>query len=240
MVKPTTPQVVRFSPLVSVLKTPKKGGVAAFVPQSTVSRHPSRGTRTTRTNDTRRGDTGDLSALYRELDGIEQDDIRKARKGDPMDEDDPLDWDEETTLAAMFEDKDVDVDEREELAALAEQLKEPMNAEAQKLRQHLRNAVIPAMQRIKEVHDKMEDEVDVSFGTGILAFDDACKGAEAKAIRDEDELKTAYRLMKALLFPIVQRNTEKLVGELQDAYHRREQLWATFEADLEQTGILAS
>lgn len=122
----------------------------------------------------RKADYVDVSSLYRELDVIERDDVRKSRNGEPMDEDD-LQWDEETTLAAMFEDKyvhtsgtlvlttdacvrTVDVDERQELIALAEQLQEPMTAQAQKMRQHLRGSVIPAIERIKQVHDEMEDE----------------------------------------------------------------------------------
>lgn len=52
----------------------------------------------------------------------------------------------------------MDVDDREELAALAEQLRGPMNAQAQRLRQHLKGTIIPAIQQIKQVHDKMEDE----------------------------------------------------------------------------------
>lgn len=36
----------------------------------------------------------------------------------------------------------------------------------------------------------------MSFGKGVLVFDDACKRVEAKALRDEDELKSAYNQMK--------------------------------------------
>lgn len=50
------------------------------------------------------------------------------------------------------------MDEREELVALAEQLKAPMNAQAQRMKQELRDAVIPTIQRIKQVHDRIEDE----------------------------------------------------------------------------------
>lgn len=112
----------------------------------------------------------------------------------------------------------MDVDDREGLAALADQLKAPMDAQAHRLRQHLKEAVIPAVQKIKQVHDIMEDEgtslymriyrggsltldcaVDVSFGKGIIVFDDACKRVEARALRDEDELKTAYHKMQVCL-----------------------------------------
>lgn len=34
--------------------------------------------------------------------------------------------------------------------------------------------------------------VDLAFGTGLLTFDEVCKKVEAMAIRDEDELRTAY------------------------------------------------
>ena len=52
----------------------------------------------------------------------------------------------------------MDVDEREELAALADQLKGPMDAQAQRMRQHLKGSIIPAVQQIKQVHDRLDDE----------------------------------------------------------------------------------
>lgn len=66
------------------------------------------GTRSTpgsRVDVTREDDYADVSSMYRELDGIERDDLRKARKRDIMDQDDLFGWDEESTLAAIFEDK---------------------------------------------------------------------------------------------------------------------------------------
>ncbi|THH26600.1 hypothetical protein EUX98_g7587 [Antrodiella citrinella] len=175
-------------------------------------------------------DMVDMSALYRELDGLDRNTSRKTTRSRVVDvvDDDTMDWDDETTLAAIFEDKAVDVDEREELAALADQLKVPMTALGQRMRQHLRGAIVPAIQEIKQVHDRMEDEVDTSFGKGILTFDDACKRVEAKALRDEDELKSAYHEMK--------HKMEKLSERLKDAHSRRNRLWTELEENLEQCG----
>ncbi|KAH8106882.1 hypothetical protein BXZ70DRAFT_915472 [Cristinia sonorae] len=226
MVKPATPQVVRFSPLVSVRRSPfKGGGGSAFIPQGATrnATHPSI---KNRFDTSREDDYVDMTSMYRELDGIERDDARKTHKREPMDDDDLLDWDEESTLVALLEDRDMDIDEREELAALADQLKGPMSAQAQRMRQDLRGAIVPAIQQIKKVHDKLEDDVDLSFGKGFLAFDDACKRVEAKVTRDEDDIKTAYHEMK--------QNMEKLMDQLRDAHRRRDELWADFEGKLGQ------
>lgn len=61
-------------------------------------------------------------------------------------------------LLDLLVNRAMDVDEREELAVLADQLKGPMNAQAQRMRQHLKGAIIPTIQQIKQVHDQMEDE----------------------------------------------------------------------------------
>lgn len=51
----------------------------------------------------------DVSSLFRELDGIEREDSRRTqsrKRGMMVDDDtDDSDWDEEDTLAALFEDK---------------------------------------------------------------------------------------------------------------------------------------
>ena len=43
------------------------------------------------------------------------------------------------------------------------------------------------------------DQVDISFATGLLAFDEVCKRFETMAVRQEDELKTALARLQVCL-----------------------------------------
>ena len=89
-------------------------------------------------------------------------------------------------------------------------------------------------------------EVDISFGTGLLAFDEVCKRFEAMAIRQEDELKIAYyrlqvgvcvRDFQEFCLPFAPQDRSRILFEqLEDAYTRREKLWSDFEANIEECG----
>lgn len=127
MVKPTTPQVVRFSPVVAVHRSPPKSTGMFSISDSihivaltsvlgnfsyTNPGNARRGTRFTskgRVEATRNEDKdyldGDVSTMYRELDRIACDDSGNASRRITKDEGNLLDWDEESTLAAMFEDQ---------------------------------------------------------------------------------------------------------------------------------------
>ncbi|EMD38075.1 hypothetical protein CERSUDRAFT_49181 [Gelatoporia subvermispora B] len=143
-----------------------------------------------------------------------------------------MDWDDEKTLVAMLQEKLPDEDPDSELLALVERLKAPMTAQGQRERQFLLDTLVPVIRRAKDVHVTLDDKVDVEFGTGLLAFDEVCKKTEALAIRDEDELRTAYLGS--------QNNTKHLLGRLTDAYARRDELWTRLEEDLAQCGTFDS
>ena len=73
--------------------------------------------------------------------------------GDDDDEDDEEgDWDDED------DDEDDDDDEEEDLIALAEQLRTPIAAQGQCLKQHMKDTVIPAIQQVQKVHETLDEE----------------------------------------------------------------------------------
>lgn len=121
------------------------------------------------------------------------------------------DWDEETTVVAMLRNEWVYArwlyfkiivltplhfrhgDSKEDrLFALADNLKIPINAHGLALKQHLVQTLVPAAKKLKAIHATLETKVDVPFEAGLLAFNDASRAMENSAIREEDELKTAY------------------------------------------------
>lgn len=46
----------------------------------------------------------------------------------------------------------------EDLAALADRLKTPMSAQSQQLKRYMVETIVPAVQRVKKVHDTLEEE----------------------------------------------------------------------------------
>ncbi|KAI0748676.1 hypothetical protein C8Q80DRAFT_1173074 [Daedaleopsis nitida] len=150
-----------------------------------------------------------------------------------LDEDvDMGDWDDESTLVAMFQDSASEADEEEELLSLVEGLKGPMAAQGASLKQYLKDTLLPAYNDIKATHAELEDKVDLEFGAGLLTFDEVCKKVERVALRDEDELKTAHAES--------QRNIAHTLEELERAYGRRQELWRALDDDLDRCATRAS
>ncbi|EKM55068.1 uncharacterized protein PHACADRAFT_255407 [Phanerochaete carnosa HHB-10118-sp] len=87
-----------------------------------------------------------------------------------------------------------------------------MSAQAQQLKRYMAETIVPAVQRVKTVHDKLEEEgqwpmlafncgltrrrtriaADMAYGTGLLAFNEVCKRVETMALQTEDEIRTEY------------------------------------------------
>ncbi|KAF7793251.1 hypothetical protein EIP86_004361 [Pleurotus ostreatoroseus] len=144
--------------------------------------------------------------VHRELDAyMREDDVEM------------MEWDEETTLVALFQDDATDAGGEEDLAALAEKLRAPMSARSQQLKQYMAETVVPVIQRVRQVHETLDEE-------GLLTFDEMCKRVEAMALRTEDETKTVYLES--------QKTMRLLMDELADAYRHRAQLWVDMEAKL--------
>jgi hypothetical protein len=82
--------------------------------------------------------------------------------------------------------------EEERLSALANSLKIPITAHGLTLKQHLVQTLVPTARQVKATHAALETKVDIPFEAGLLVFNDASRTMENSAIREEDELKSAY------------------------------------------------
>ncbi|GJF00572.1 hypothetical protein PsYK624_168650 [Phanerochaete sordida] len=152
--------------------------------------------------------------LRRELDAL---DVQAGGEDD-------MDWDEEKTLVALLQDDRSEVSDAEELAALADKLKAPMSAQAQQLKRYMAETIVPAVQRVKTVHEKLDDEVDMAYGTGLLAFNEVCKRVETLALHTEDEIRSEYIDSK--------KSVDSITSRLTEAYRQRDALWTQLEDDL--------
>ncbi|KAH9930604.1 uncharacterized protein B0H18DRAFT_1083726 [Fomitopsis serialis] len=224
LVQKFSPHASRFQKVASAryAKTPQKSPLAAIHPAA-------RNVNTNRFLQPLEDEEDEQSAythLDRQFDALERDEELAYRKhAHRRDEDDSMDWDDESTLVAMLQETPA-VDEQEEVAALANKLKAPMAAQGAAMREYLGETLLPVIARVKEVHGLLEDKVDLAFGAGIMTFDQVCKKVENMAIRDEDELKTAYTEC--------QHNMEHIVDQLQEAYARRDELWVILQQDVDQ------
>ena len=91
--------------------------------------------------------------------------------------------------------------EEDRLSALANNLKIPITAHGLTLKQHLVQTLVPTAKQVKATHAALEIKLDVPFESGLLAFNDASRTMENYAIREEDELKTAYSRSQVIFRP---------------------------------------
>lgn len=146
------------------------------------------------------------------------------------DEEDEFDWDEETTLVAMLQEESPSSSDSD-LIALAEQLKAPMTAQGTILKQDLVQTLVPATKRVKEAHKIIEDNIDVEYGKGLLAFNEASKKVEGMCIQDEEDLKEVYVKY--------QTKIKDLLTQLKAAYVRRDRIFSDFERLVDESGTFS-
>ena len=124
-------------------------------------------------------------------------------------DEDVAEWDEESTLVALLDSEWVyapsffrlpsknlgrqDGTKDSDISALVNNLQTPITARGVTLKEHLVHTLIPAAKQVKKAHLALDATVDPLFEEGILLFNDASRNLENLAIRDEDELRTAYR-----------------------------------------------
>ncbi|KZT26572.1 hypothetical protein NEOLEDRAFT_1177566 [Neolentinus lepideus HHB14362 ss-1] len=187
-----------------------------------------------------RNEEHSVFSAYREFDLQDEDEQEDENSG--FDEDD-LDWDEETTLVAMLQEESPTSSDSD-LIALVEQLKAPMSAQSSVLKQDLVQTLVPATKRVKEAHKIMEEKIDVEYGKGLLAFNEASKKVEAMCIQDEEDLQEIYVKHQvsmsaipggnALTF-IVQTKIKDLFTQVKAAYARRDKIFSDFEKYLDES-----
>ncbi|KAJ6502273.1 hypothetical protein C8R45DRAFT_1209865 [Mycena sanguinolenta] len=134
-------------------------------------------------------------------------------------------WDDETTLVStllhdgQYEDP---ADPTNKLSALADSLQEPFTRAGTALLHDMAHTLQPAVQRVTTVHKTLARRVDPAFTTGLLAFDDACKGLEALTIDEHRDIDQAFAATEARIKALFKR--------LEDAYRERDRLWVELEA----------
>ncbi|KAJ7940377.1 hypothetical protein B0H13DRAFT_1470454, partial [Mycena leptocephala] len=139
-------------------------------------------------------------------------------------------WDDETTLvsALIHDGSGADpADPTVKLAALADSLQGPFTRAGTALLQDMAHTLQPAVQRVNTAHRTLARRVDPGFATGLLAFDDACKGMETLVIDEQRALQNA--------FVATETRIKDLFVRLQDAYRHRDHLWTDLEAVITAT-----
>ncbi|KAK7037950.1 hypothetical protein R3P38DRAFT_2903570 [Favolaschia claudopus] len=139
-------------------------------------------------------------------------------------------WDDEATLVSdlLRDDSGQDLsDPSAKLSALADSLQKPFTHAGTDLLQDIAHTLQPAVQRVTTAHKALARRVDPAFTTGLLAFDDACKGFEALNIDEHRALQQA--------FTATETKIKDLFAQLEDVYRERQQLWTDLEAALSST-----
>ena len=60
-------------------------------------------------------------------------------------------------------------------------------------KRYFAEVLVPTANIVREAGTVLDEQVDITFGEGIIAFDDACKMMERMLMQDDDALVTAYR-----------------------------------------------
>jgi hypothetical protein len=81
-------------------------------------------------------------------------------------------WSMLTTLSSTSGQTDEDAEQ--DVTALVDKLRSPMNAQSQELRRYMEETILPVVQRVKEVHEVLEDEgmshiAEPNMSTGIVS-----------------------------------------------------------------------
>jgi hypothetical protein len=94
-----------------------------------------------------------------------------------------------------LEDEDCDA------ASLLDRLNDAMVAYRPGLRDHLKDALLPAVHHQTRLHKTLRDNIDTSFATGILSADQVCKNVETFRLKDEDNVANVYSGAKVRIYP---------------------------------------
>ncbi|KAG6910291.1 hypothetical protein DXG01_011688 [Tephrocybe rancida] len=136
-------------------------------------------------------------------------------------------WEEESTLFSDLLDASSSEPEDHGYDDLVDALQPAFDERGRELKREIAETLVPTVNRVKGLYERISTNVDEGFGRGIIIFNNACKELEALAMRDEDEIKDAWAQL--------QRSNKELFAQLKDAYTTRERLWSGFEKELKET-----
>ncbi|SJL00680.1 uncharacterized protein ARMOST_03993 [Armillaria ostoyae] len=132
--------------------------------------------------------------------------------------------DEQTLIAELSRDGRVEPDDDENVLKLIDSLANSFTRYSNILVDDIAQTLVPAVRRVKEAHHVLNTRVDDDFGKGLWEFHDACKKMEVATLKDAAGVKEEYEAAQVRIADIM--------GKLEDAYARRDQLWVDFEVKL--------
>ncbi|KAG6817804.1 hypothetical protein H0H87_003212 [Tephrocybe sp. NHM501043] len=136
-------------------------------------------------------------------------------------------WEEESTLFSDLLDASPCEPDYHEYDSLVDALQPAFDERGRELKREIAETLVPTVNRVKGLYEKISTNVDDTFGKGIIVFNNACKELELLAMRDEDEIKDAWAQL--------QRSNKEAFAQLKEAYAMRQRLWADFEKMLKET-----
>lgn len=81
------------------------------------------------------------------------------------------------------------------LASLVNGLKGPMSAQSQNIKIFIAEGLVPAANLVKQAHRHI-DQVDVTFGNGVLTFNHSCKAMERVIVNGRNAIVAAYMKLR--------------------------------------------
>ncbi|KAF9469353.1 hypothetical protein BDZ94DRAFT_1152023, partial [Collybia nuda] len=147
---------------------------------------------------------------------------------EPLHEDSFFHWEEESTLFSDLMEEAPEEDKDEKMDHLANSLQNSFDLCGKDLKKEIAETLVPTVNHVKALYRVLEEKVDMSFGKGIILFNNACKEAEVMAIKEQDDLARAYGMTRS--------NIEDLLARLKEAYASRDRLWTEFEKSINIIG----
>lgn len=92
-------------------------------------------------------------------------------------------------------------DKDEKMDHLANSLQNSFDLCGKDLKREIAETLVPTVNHVKALYRVLEEKVDMSFGKGIISFNNACKEAEIMAIKEQDDLARAYAMTRVV--PII-------------------------------------
>ncbi|KAK0483937.1 hypothetical protein IW261DRAFT_1332184, partial [Armillaria novae-zelandiae] len=153
----------------------------------------------------------------------------QREEDDDDDESVSFPWeDEQTLIAELSHDGRVESDDDESVVKLIDSLEHSFTRYSNILVDDIAQTLVPAVRRVKEAHHVLNTRVDDDFGKGLWEFHETCKKMELTTLKDAEEVKEEYEAAQVRIADIM--------GKLEDAYARRDQLWVDFEVKLDSIG----
>ncbi|KAF8844869.1 hypothetical protein BDN67DRAFT_614955 [Paxillus ammoniavirescens] len=133
-------------------------------------------------------------------------------------------WDEETTLIALLDDHDYP--EHDDKTILVDRLGPAFAAHPQVRNGYHKQTFISAIQRAKQVHDAIDQDILIRRLQGLSLFDESSRHFEDTARREYDAVHATYTDAK--------KSLEALFVNLEDLIRESDDLFSDFKARMDK------